>query len=137
MDNITMRHKDIIVQPFNTYVRVVIGSIQDVLKNWDKHFIPGLVGLNIEDFIGADGAVLKTYDEEGLPTYALLLEPHTSEGVVVHECFHLIMKIADSKGTKWSAESDEWYAYCLKSVYEEVSNILHNRNIGKRQKING
>jgi hypothetical protein len=120
-----MRYCDITVSPFNVELRILIGeSIPILLKEWDERFEPRH-SIKPESYNIADGLVLKV-EEDGTSYYGMLLIENTRPGIIIHEIFHMVMKIANDKGAIWSEESDEWYAYCIQDVYEKIMNVYNN-----------
>jgi hypothetical protein len=118
------RFKEIEIAPFGAFVRVVMGeTIPKILAYMEENFEPG-PGIKAEEFQHANGAVLRI-DVDGLFFWAILFEDGTSDEVIVHEVFHLVMKLADTKGCIWSNESDEWYAYCIKDTYKKVKDAIN------------
>lgn len=115
----------IIVQPFNTEILVMKGiTVEHCLKEYNKRFLPKCNGKNSiykHDF----GGVL-IINKDNLLYWALILTDKQNVGSIVHECFHLIMRLAKSKGCVWSEDSDEFYAYSLTQLVNEVLTFYNN-----------
>lgn len=112
--------EEITVNPFEAKVRVVIGkTLEEGLKYWSENIEPKH-DLDISSFTGTNGLMLQL-KKDGLQHYGLILFLNSPYSTIAHELFHLMMHVADEKGCTWSEESDEWYAYCLSDLWEQVA----------------
>lgn len=110
------------IMPFNVTVFVLVAkTVTEAVEIWNSTYTPEIP----EDLLkeNVDGCMIYNVDEEGYPCWCLLFEEGVDDVVIVHECFHLLMDIADSKGASWSKSSDEWYAYALQDIFNKVKNI--------------
>lgn len=123
---------EITVQPFGTKVRVLIGeTIREALEYWEENLTP-THNLDIDRYSDADGIVIRIV-HEGLFHYGIVLAEDAPDSSIVHETFHLVMKIADHKGASWSEDSDEWYAYCQGLMYDDIMSLLIHYRVDKEK----
>ncbi len=116
--------EEIIVNPFETRVRVVVSeTIEKGLTYWRDNVEPKH-GLNISDYIKANGLTLRMVND-GVSYYGIILCLSSPYSTIAHELFHLVMAVANHKGASWSEESDEWYAYCLSDLWEQVAELMN------------
>lgn len=119
-----MVRSDVInVRPFNVEVKVLIGkTIEECGQYWYENITPKPEEGFFDNYRTANGMAIHTI-KEGFNYFAIVLLEDVELSVVVHECFHLAMDIADSKNAKYSEESSEFYAYMLQDIFEQVHEI--------------
>ena len=124
---------EITIQPFDTKVRVLIAdTIDEALTYWEENLTPSF-NMDKTPYLNLNGMFLYKQDVDGINYYGLVLRGDCFEKTIVHEIFHLVMKIADDKGCSWSNESDEWYAYCLALVWEDVTSLMISYKVNKEE----
>jgi hypothetical protein len=68
----------------------------------------------------------KANDHEGLPSYYMIYKKDSFNiGILAHECFHAVIRIANDKGCKFNLESEEFYTYAIEDM---VNSILENKD---------
>jgi len=98
--------------------------LEDCKKYWEESLIPKYEEDTFEDInFSSSGGLLASVMKDNLRYFFLILTRGVDRGVIVHECFHLIMEIAEDRGTFWNNYTDEWYAYCLEDAYRQVEKI--------------
>lgn len=118
-----VKSETIFVRPFNVEVRVLIGeTIEECQNYWDKNMTPLYDEGLFEKYSNANGMSI-TMIRDGFPYHSLILLTEIDLDVIVHECFHLIMGIANMKGCKWSHKSDEFYAYMIQDTFGQIYKI--------------
>lgn len=124
---------EIIVKPFETFVRVVIGdTIPEAIKYWSENIEPK-GDLDLNQYLDVNGLTLRIKDN-GKYHYGIILSINSPYSTIVHELFHLMMYVADHKGASWSEESDEWYAYCLSDLWEQVALLYDEYKSQQKEK---
>jgi len=122
-----MKYTRIQVQPFNVEVLVIIDkTIPAALKSFNDRFVPKH-SLNPNNNTFVDGAVLKVTDEKGIAYWSIILTKDTTIPIIVHECFHLCMLVAENKGCTWSEDSNEFYAYSLEMIVSDVLKFFNSK----------
>jgi hypothetical protein len=117
--------EDITVNPFEVNVHVVIGeTLEEGLKYWSENIEPKH-DLDINSYKDSNGLMLRIVNE-GIHHYGVILFLNSPYSTILHELFHLMMNVANDKGASWSEESDEWYAYCLSDLWEQVD-VLYDK----------
>lgn len=126
---VKVRKGKIVVEPFDVEVLILIVSeMKDAVKFWNKEIIPKMPTDFEEEFNdGVIATVVSFPNEEGLRCYGMILQENASDSTIVHESFHLLMKIASYKGASWSDDSDEWYAYGLEKIFNDVKNVFNKK----------
>jgi len=79
-----------------------------------------------EEIDGAAAITVRLDKRVGNSLYHMVLLDDVSEQVVVHECFHLVMRImGDKQGVNVVSQSanEEMYAYLLGEVYKIINSV--------------
>jgi|SRR6478736_3114759 len=92
----------------------------DRCKIPSKKFLPGNNCL---------GCFINTGDKYGRRMWILLDIEKVSERVIVHECFHAIYYLLDTKGVKLKPSSEETFAYLLDSLYTRVRRVMKTAEV--------
>lgn len=124
-----VRKGKIVVEPFDVEVPILIVSeMKDVVKIWNKEIRSKMPPDLEEEFTdGMIAAVVNFPNEKGLHCFGMILQEDVSDSTIVHESFHLLMKIASYKGASWSDDSDEWYAYGLEKIFNDVKDVFNKK----------
>lgn len=105
------------ITPFHTELNVIVSSnIKNSVKRMNK--LNKGVEL-IKDFnIEGCGALYVPY--EGKNKCFILFDFKSDLETMVHEIFHAVMNTAKMNQADWSYDSDEFYAYIMGSITQEV-----------------
>ena len=57
---------------------------------------------------------------------ALFVKKHLSDGIIVHECVHLVNFLYRHIGAELDINNDEHQAYLTQYIYEQIKNIINN-----------
>ena len=55
---------------------------------------------------------------------AVFVKKHLSDGIIVHECVHLVNFLYSHIGTELDINNDEHQAYLTQYIYEQIKNII-------------
>lgn len=114
-------HKQIVLQPFEETINVVVAKdINSAIKYANKYYKPN-PKLEYEEMDNVDGMHYKSPDNHRF----IFLRYDASIHTVVHECFHAVMKTARDRGNKFSHKGEEFYAYSLGQLTENVMDFFY------------
>ena len=57
---------------------------------------------------------------------ASFVKKHLSDGIIVHECVHLVNFLYSHIGAELDINNDEHQAYLTQYIYEQIKNIINN-----------
>lgn len=114
------------VAPFNTKVLVHYGkNINKLIKKHNKKYKPAI---ELErDQRSVNGLTVTTETKYG-PAYCILLDSKKyNEGVLLHECFHALHGITENAGLILTDQSEEYYAYALQDLFNQIKKELNKK----------
>ena len=114
-------HIQIVLQPFEDTINVVVAkNIKKAIKYANKYH-KHTPKLEYEESDNVDGMHYKTPDNYRFIFLRYDADVHT----IVHECFHAVMKTATNRGNKFSHKGEEFYAYSLGQLTENVMDFFY------------
>lgn len=116
-------HTTITIEPFKEIINIVVAkSINKGVKYANKYHehTPNIDEDDDEERV--DGQHLVTEDHHRF----IFLRYDSGIHTIVHECFHAVMKVSASRGAKHSDKSEEFYAYILGNLTEDVMNFFYD-----------
>ena len=116
------------VNPFRVNIIIVFDSTVEagLQKLIEQHGAKlDFDSAEIGDCLGIAG---KGIDKNGLDAwYCVFSEPNFNLGILVHECFHAIYMIAESKGMPVTHESQEFHAYAIENMFNFIKKKYKNQ----------
>lgn len=122
----SVRVKMIDVSLFSHWVTVVIADTIEEARDYINESFDPCPDLEPEFFCNANG--MHTERLINGKYYDIILFSGDAElRTVIHECFHCVMKMCNTRGCAWCPESDEFYAYLMDSFTDEVIKFYQGR----------
>lgn len=116
-----MQSFEIKIEPFNINVLVHYGpTMKKIIEHHNQHYEP-----QIQPETRFTKAIVNIEHTDRGPVFCLLLPKKTyNDGVLVHECLHIIHETADYVGLTLTDSSQEYYAYALERLFNEIKKKL-------------
>lgn len=116
-----MREFKIPIEPFDFKLLVYYGeTTHDVIEYHNSKYEP-----KIEPVNDAVRQFVNVAETDSGPAFCMVLAKDSyNDGLLVHECFHVIYYITKYVGMELTDSSQEYYAYAIQRLFDQIKKKL-------------